>query len=314
MTRRRIFISSVQKELAQEREGLRDYLHADPLLRRFFDVFLFEDVPAADRSAERGYLKEVKQCDIFLGLFANDYGRENRQGLSSTELEFNAATEAGKTRLIYVKGANDRSKHPKMKALILRAGNELIRRRFDGVATLKPAVYASLVDYLEEERLISTAPFDASPCADAKIDDLDVEAMQAFIRLARHARNFPLPESTRPVKLLAHLNLLVDDHPANAAMLLFGISIGFATTTIYATAGSALPHDAHATGCMGASASRLSGRTPIRRPGSGGPPRLRPRRRPPRRGGRRSPGPRAARPRPAWWCRARTRSGRSSRA
>ena len=222
MTRRRIFISSVQKELAQEREGLRDYLHADPLLRRFFDVFLFEDVPAADRSAERGYLNEVKQCDIFLGLFANDYGRENRQGLSSTELEFNAATEAGKTRLIYVKGANDRSKHPKMKALILRAGNELIRRRFDGVATLKPAVYASLVDYLEEERLISTAPFDASPCADAKIDDLDVEAMQAFIRLARHARNFPLPESTRPVKLLAHLNLLVDDHPANAAMLLFG--------------------------------------------------------------------------------------------
>ena len=205
MTRRRIFISSVQKELAQEREGLRDYLHADPLLRRFFDVFLFEDVPAADRSAERGYLKEVKQCDIFLGLFANDYGRENRQGLSSTELEFNAATEAGKTRLIYVKGANDRSKHPKMKALILRAGNELIRRRFDGVATLKPAVYASLVDYLEEERLISTAPFDASPCADAEMDDLDVEAMQAFIRLARHARNFPLPESTRPVKLLAHL-------------------------------------------------------------------------------------------------------------
>lgn len=33
-----------------------------------------------------------------------------------------------------------------------------------------------------------------------------------------------------------------------AAMLLFGIAIGFATTTIYAAAGSALPHDAHATG------------------------------------------------------------------
>jgi MFS family permease len=31
-------------------------------------------------------------------------------------------------------------------------------------------------------------------------------------------------------------------------MLLFGISIGFATTTIYATAGAALPADAHATG------------------------------------------------------------------
>ncbi len=33
-----------------------------------------------------------------------------------------------------------------------------------------------------------------------------------------------------------------------AAMLFFGIAVGVSTTTIYATAGSALPHDAHATG------------------------------------------------------------------
>jgi len=33
-----------------------------------------------------------------------------------------------------------------------------------------------------------------------------------------------------------------------AAMLLFGISVGFATTTVYAVAGSSLPADAHATG------------------------------------------------------------------
>jgi hypothetical protein len=39
----RIFISSVQKEFAEERKALRDFLRGDPLLRRFFDVFLFED-------------------------------------------------------------------------------------------------------------------------------------------------------------------------------------------------------------------------------------------------------------------------------
>ncbi|RKU38747.1 hypothetical protein C6496_04380 [Candidatus Poribacteria bacterium] len=32
----RIFISSVQREFAQEREVLRDYLRRDPLMRRFF--------------------------------------------------------------------------------------------------------------------------------------------------------------------------------------------------------------------------------------------------------------------------------------
>ena len=49
MNRSRIFISSVQREFAQERKALRDFLQNDPLMRRFFDVFLFEDVPASDR-------------------------------------------------------------------------------------------------------------------------------------------------------------------------------------------------------------------------------------------------------------------------
>jgi hypothetical protein len=60
----RIFISSVQKEFAEERAALRDYLRGDPLFRRFFDVFLFEDVPAIDRRADEVYLHEVERCDI----------------------------------------------------------------------------------------------------------------------------------------------------------------------------------------------------------------------------------------------------------
>ena len=55
----RIFISSVQREFAEERMALRDYLRGDPLMRRFFDVFLFENVPAADRRADDIYLDEV---------------------------------------------------------------------------------------------------------------------------------------------------------------------------------------------------------------------------------------------------------------
>ena len=37
MNRIRIFISSVQREFAQKRKALRDYLRGDPLMRRFFD-------------------------------------------------------------------------------------------------------------------------------------------------------------------------------------------------------------------------------------------------------------------------------------
>jgi hypothetical protein len=55
----RIFISSVQKELAEERRAVRDFVRGDALLRRFFDVFLFEDLPASDRRADDVYLDEV---------------------------------------------------------------------------------------------------------------------------------------------------------------------------------------------------------------------------------------------------------------
>ena len=40
----KVFISSVQKELAAERRAVKDFLTHDPLLRRFVgEVFLFED-------------------------------------------------------------------------------------------------------------------------------------------------------------------------------------------------------------------------------------------------------------------------------
>ena len=68
MTPIRIFISSVQHEFARERERLRDYLRGDPLMRRFFEVFLFEEVPASDRRPDRIYLDEVDRCDIYVGL------------------------------------------------------------------------------------------------------------------------------------------------------------------------------------------------------------------------------------------------------
>lgn len=41
-----IFVSSVQKELANERETIRDFVRGDALLGQYFDVFLFEDLPA----------------------------------------------------------------------------------------------------------------------------------------------------------------------------------------------------------------------------------------------------------------------------
>ncbi len=92
MTSIRIFISSVQKEFAEERRALFDYIKKDPLLRRFYDVFLFEDLPASGRRPDEAYLAEVDRCGIYLCLLGNEYGRADTDGRSPTEREFDRAT------------------------------------------------------------------------------------------------------------------------------------------------------------------------------------------------------------------------------
>ena len=218
----RIFVSSVQSEFAQEREALREYVRGDPLLRRFFDLFLFEDAPAADRRPDELYLDEVERCDVYVGLFGWGYGAEDETGASPTEREFDHAAVHGAHRLVFVKGADDGARHPKMRALIGRAQAGLIRQRFGTVEELRTSLYAALVEYLEGRELLRRGPFDAAPCAEAGLDDLDEEWMRLFVRIARRARKFPLPEDVPPDRLPRHLNLLRGERLTNAAVLLFG--------------------------------------------------------------------------------------------
>ena len=70
----RIFISSVQREFAKDRKALASYIRKDAILGKFFEVFLFEEVPAQERKADGVYLPEVDECDIYLGIFGHTYG------------------------------------------------------------------------------------------------------------------------------------------------------------------------------------------------------------------------------------------------
>ena len=45
---------------------------------------LFEDLPAGDQRADAVYLSEVDRCDVYVGLFGNDYGFEDAAGVSPT--------------------------------------------------------------------------------------------------------------------------------------------------------------------------------------------------------------------------------------
>lgn len=49
MKKYRIFISGVQKELKEERLAVKDFVCEDTLLRKHFDAFLFEELPAISK-------------------------------------------------------------------------------------------------------------------------------------------------------------------------------------------------------------------------------------------------------------------------
>jgi len=178
MKKRLVFISSVQKEFKRQRRMLADYIRADALLGRFFEVFLFEDIPADGKRADDVYLDEVKLCDVYLGIFGDEYGTQDSGGKSATHREFEQATSSGKHRLIFVKGAGDADKHAGMQALVKLAGEQAIRRRFVTSIELQTGVYASLVQYLIEQGAVRTGPFDASACNKAALTDLDEEKIR----------------------------------------------------------------------------------------------------------------------------------------
>jgi ATP-dependent DNA helicase RecG len=223
MDKLRIFLSSVQKELAGERRSVKAFILNDPLLSRFTEsVFLFEDLPAADRLPDDIYLSEVEGCDIYLAFFGNEYGWKNEDGLSPTELEFDCATRTHRERLVFVKGEEDSGRDPDMLKLIRKAGVQLTRRRFIDTSSLLREVYASLVASLETRGLLHTLPFDDSPCSGASLEDINEARVVDFVETAESKGRLTLKGSRAPEAVLRHFNLLRDGQPTNASILLFG--------------------------------------------------------------------------------------------
>jgi predicted HTH transcriptional regulator len=222
MNKLKVFISSVQTEFAEERQMLYDYILTDALLGRFFEPFLFEKLPACDIKASKAYLEQVKMSDVYLGIFGREYGFENKEGISPTELEFDCATKNQKIRLIFIPHHNNSEIHPKELLLIIKAEEVLVRKKFFDASELKTAVYASLVNLLEEKELIRSGPFDATICKEATFEDIDPERLKWFVRTASAKRNFPFTENDDPEKILTHLHLIKSEQLTNASLLLFG--------------------------------------------------------------------------------------------
>lgn len=129
----KVFISSVQREFAAERQILAEYIRKDALVGKFFDVFLFEEEPACDVEARDLYLPEVERSDVYLGILGAQFGNADADGVSPTEREYDLATVKGKERLVFVKKCE---RDPREERFVQKVQSDVVRKSFETAATL----------------------------------------------------------------------------------------------------------------------------------------------------------------------------------
>ena len=147
-----IFVSSSQLEFARERKELCFFVLTDPYLKQYFDVFIFEILPANQQNPQNIYRDKVKECKIYLGLFGETYGTPDGDGISATEHEFNYATELGKDRLVYLKQLDPSARQEqKMAEMIAKAKQAVIYSTFNSLDELKLKVTQSLLLWQQDQ-------------------------------------------------------------------------------------------------------------------------------------------------------------------
>ncbi len=140
-----IFVSSPRNEFAHVRRELCYFILTDPYLKQYFDVFLFENLPANERNPRDVYLDKVEECTIYLGLFGKTYGTPDQNGISATEYEFNHATHLNRDRIVFIKQISGRACRARKMAALIRRARVVTYDTFASLHELKLKVMQSLL-------------------------------------------------------------------------------------------------------------------------------------------------------------------------
>lgn len=197
MKRYRIFVSGVQKELKEERLAVKEVITQNALLKKYFSVFLFEDLPAKSKPAEKVYLKRVAESDILLLLLGKEYGQTSPDGLSATEREFRKAVERDLKILVFLRGVDGSDRDRRVRNLIKEVRNSssgYIYKEFNSIADLKEGIFNSLVEFLEDEGILARFPFDSMICEEATYEDIDEKLVEDFLKHRAIKRKVEIPK------------------------------------------------------------------------------------------------------------------------
>lgn len=217
----RLLVSGAGEAFREERRALTDFVRADPLLGKYFEVVLSDGQEATDGRAENRFPEGFDAGEVRIGLF-EESSRRRHGPLSSTEQEFSRATKPGRHRLAFVRHGDDGRREAGTAASTSEPEQEVVRARFHDIASLTDGLYRALIGVMEDRHILQTGRFEQFVCHGAHWRDLDDEALSRFVRVAREKGGLPPGPDIEQRELLSRLDLLKDGRLTNAAILLFG--------------------------------------------------------------------------------------------
>jgi predicted HTH transcriptional regulator len=150
MIKLRVFVSSVQNELADERRAVKTLVSSDPFLDEHCVAILYEDEPSMLKPAPQGYLSELAKCQLYLAIIGSEYGNRVK-GLSATHHEYHFAQKKDLPILACVQGDNKVERNAATNDFIHEIRDDGHKyHRFSNVRELQHIVRTCLSDYIKK--------------------------------------------------------------------------------------------------------------------------------------------------------------------
>ena len=195
----RLFVSSVQKELEDERLIVQNLVGTDPFLAAHCQPVLYEFEPASPDKALEGCLAALDGCHVYLLIVGAQYG-SLMGDLSITHAEYRRAKENKLPVLAFIKGERHLQREAGTHTLLAELDADGPKyKRFGNVIELQKEVRAALLQLLcdrfsiaptsdenaiAEHTIEATSAFESQPHDRVRWQDLDLSIARRLIAAA----------------------------------------------------------------------------------------------------------------------------------
>ncbi|HJH30898.1 MAG TPA: DUF4062 domain-containing protein, partial [Methanosarcinaceae archaeon] len=146
----KIFVSSVQKELEDERLIIQNLVNTDPFLSAHCKPVLYEYEPASADKVLEGCLRSLNNCQMYLLIVGVQYGTPAGE-LSITHTEYRHAKQRELPVLAFIKGERTVERESCTDVLLKELESDGFKyKRFGNVIELQKEVRAALVRLLQD--------------------------------------------------------------------------------------------------------------------------------------------------------------------